>query len=293
MQAHCRICEQITDMFCGACLVTAYCSTEHQQMDLNMHKLMCNARVPLDWRASPDMQYILKLFTYKIFTMKDLSEQVQRNVSETIRRSATEACRWKISSSFVDEVLPSTDIVFAFQHPLNNEDREYFKDDKDEPFLRYAAFMLVELLPSSDNRSAAYIHLICSKQLGWDGWLKTNLGLILHGFALQYLSNLGIDDVYLEASNDELVPYYAWLGYESTGLKCSANPGFFKAVEEFFFGSSDRASVGKHGGWKMRMCNIKRSKIYSMLDNAIYTSAEELRNAVVDEKTKEMLYDLA
>lgn len=293
MQAPCLICQELTDKFCGACGVTAYCSVEHQRLDRNTHKLMCDARVPLVWQASSDMQYILKLFAYKIFTIKDLSEQVRRNVFETVRRSSTEACRWKISCSFVEEVLPTTDIVFAFQHPLNNEDREFWKDDKDETFVRYAAFMLVQRLPSSDNRSAAYIHLICSKQLGWDRWLKTNLGLILHGFALQYLSNIGIDDVYLEASNDELVPYYAWLGYESTGINCSVNPGFFKAVEEFFFGSSDRASVGKHGGWKMRMCNIKRSKIYSMLDSAIQTSAEELRNAVVDEETKAKLYDVA
>jgi hypothetical protein len=253
-------------------------------MHWSKHSQYCSAQVPEPYQDNEDMKYILSVFKYKLYILNQLSEPTVNDVKRKCERSQLVSCRWKIAKEFMSEALDDADLVFTFQHKIP-------PNQWVEQGVFYDAFAIVKLLPSKDGRKSAYLHLICSRNLYVDDRkLRTSLGLILHGFVIDYLNKNGYDDIYLEASNLEIVPYYTWLGYEPSGESCSTRTSFFGKMEQLLFGKTEKAEMGKHGGWKMRMCGIGNSKIYNLVESHIEKSAEELRSAIVDEASKTMLY---
>jgi len=291
VRSKCRVCGAAEALPCGGCAAVAYCSVNHQKQDwLQQHKRECkvDARVPGALQSQADMEHILRYFDYKMYEKNNTNTVVWDQVKRTVRVSRAESCRWTISKEFMEEALNDTDVIFLFQHGVDRETGEFL-----ESRTFADAFLLLKFLPDDNDRKRAYIYLVCSRTFYLNGPVKINLGLILHGFVIHYLVERGYSDAYLEASNDELIPYYMWLGYEIGGRECSYRRSIIELFQEFWSGPATKEQLGKYGGWNMRMCNIQKGKILGILESSVENSASELRRLVKTKKDVRELLDVA
>lgn len=138
-------------------------------------------------------------------------ENPSQELKEIISEDASEPCRWVISKQYLKEVLDKTRIGYIVTFPETSFYAPRLNREK------IAAFILA----SYDEDGRGFIYLVCNMQFFSDrlrtitgnGEIPLRFGFLLHCYVLRDFQQLGINEVYLDATDLDRVKYYTFLGY--------------------------------------------------------------------------------
>ena len=273
---NCVVCGQPTTLECSRCRREVYCSVEHQRQHYDAeHREQCPqlaARIPKAFASSRRLSTILRYFKYKEY-VQPMRPSIQADLLLTMR----ETCRYKIAVGYAKETMQDASIIFAFVHKTDwpNVDRKVTFFDS-FLVLRYG------------EEKTAYLSLVCSRQLYVnDVQLKMQLGLILHAFAIRHLIDRGFTRMNLHA-DDQLVPYYEWLGYELTKQRT-----FLGVLLDYFWPDRLRNVISTPSGYEMHLDNIDANRVITFADKAIRIASEQLIEHVKTASDTEQLLSTA
>lgn len=264
----CQVCGELSNNLCSGCERVGYCCNEHQLEHWSSHKSKCSIGSPIPSTVSYDsMKGLLKYYKFKIYKKVEKPEKT-KTVLFNVLRTADRVCRNQIKKTFISEIQNKVDVVMVFSHERPSKTRT-------GSVTIYDSYVLIEYNPKGEA-DAAYIHLVCNQDTVIGGRrIKLQLGAILHGIALHFLVEHGYEKAYLEAASSDLIPYYAVFSYVPTDLSCDAG-SWTNTVKQYLFGPSPQKPA-EHGGWRMRLCNIQESMLYTDNQKFIDLAVSELK----------------
>jgi hypothetical protein len=154
---------------------------------------------------------IVKIGPFYIFyLLKDADPILWESMLDYIRIFYNQTCREKISSTYKKNFEDANLMVLCVSH-----DREVY--DKYQMDLLNGFLIANYDVPKKE----ANIILICFQDIYNEGKkFKLGGGIFLHCLALNILTQLNIKDVYLEASEKNLIKYYGNIGYKLGKSPC-------------------------------------------------------------------------
>jgi hypothetical protein len=213
------------------------------------------------------MKGLLKYYKFKIYKKVEKPEKTKAVLFDVLR-TADRVCRNQIKKTFISEIQNKVDVVMVFSHKRPSKTRG-------GSGTIYDSYVLIEYNPKGEA-AAAYIHLVCNQDTVIGGRrIKLQLGAILHGIALHFLVEHGYEKAYLEAASSDLIPYYTVFNYVPTDLSCDTG-SWADTVKQYLFGPTPQKPA-EHGGWRMRLCNIQESMLYTDNQKFIDLAVSELK----------------
>lgn len=176
---------------------------------VEMDKLSDKEVMKIFYRFLPSN--VLKIGPFYIFyLLKDADPVLWDAMIEYIRIFYDQTCREKISTSYKKSFKYANLMVLCMSH-----DTEIYNE--------YEMDLLNGFLIANYDvpKKEANIILICFQDIYQEGQkFKLGAGLFLHCLALNILTQLHIKDVYLEASDKNLIRYYGNIGYKLGKSPC-------------------------------------------------------------------------
>lgn len=121
------------------------------------------------------------------------------DLRKSILGIGSQACRWSIDREYQEHSYDEANLIITLEAPHDNYHRELLGYTKYIP-----AFIEIVI---SDH--IATILLLCAAEFE-----TVRLGAYILCIAIKYLEDLGIDDIYLEASTERNMNYYESIGFE-------------------------------------------------------------------------------
>lgn len=260
----CQICGELTPNLCDGCNSVAYCDTNHQAEHWIKHKHRCQIGMkPPSTVDADSFKNIQRYYKYKLYERKQVSDAKFKKVLSNVKATLKRVCKDMIYKTFFDKIKNTVDLAFVLSHK--------------QPTRRGTALTIIDtyVLATFQSTTHAYIHLVCNQEVTIGGKrIKTGLGAVIHGVALHFLKERGIQSISLEASKASLISYYSKFGYELSTLPCDEpSPPF-----QWILDDPDNLPpvTGPNKGWMMRLCDITTSPLYFNLTGLINTVSKTL-----------------
>jgi hypothetical protein len=167
---------------------------------------------------------ILKIGPFYIFyLLKDADPVLWKAMLEYIRIFYNQTCREKISTGYKKNFTDANLMVLCI-----SQDQEIYS--------KYKMDLLNGFLIANYDvpKKEANIILVCFQDIYNEGKkFKLGGGLFLHCLALNILTQLHIKDVYLEASDKNLIHYYGNIGYKLGKSPCGKRDKITDMYKEY------------------------------------------------------------
>ncbi len=156
-------------------------------------------------------------------------EQPSSDLRKALLNDRSEACRWSINDKYLEEALDKTNLGYVVTFPESFYTQQYQRE-------KIAAFIL-----ASHDNNTGFVYLVCNmrffsdrlNELTGSGEVPFRFGFLLHCYVLREFRNLGIAEVYLDASSLDLVKYYTMLGYRLGKEPCGEDDPLTTLHEAF------------------------------------------------------------
>ena len=184
-------------------------ASQHPNQILEIDKLSNKEVLKIFYQILPSQ--ILKIGPFYIFyLLKDADPVLWKAMLEYIRIFYNQTCREKISTAYKKNFDDANLMVLCV-----SQDQEIY--------IKYKMDLLNGFLIANYDvpKKEANIILVCFQDIYNEGKkFKLGGGLFLHCLALNILTQLRIKDVYLEASDKNLIHYYGNIGYKLGKSPC-------------------------------------------------------------------------
>jgi hypothetical protein len=192
----------------------------HQIVEID--KLSNKDIMKIFYRILPSQ--ILKIGPFYIFyLLKDVDTVLWKAMLEYIRIFYNQTCREKISTAYKKNFEDANLMVLCI-----SQDQEIYT--------KYKMDLLNGFLIANYDvpKKEANIILVCFQDIYNEGKkYKLGGGLFLHCLALTILTQLNIKNVYLEASDKNLIPYYGNIGYKLGKSPCGKRDKITDMYKEY------------------------------------------------------------
>jgi hypothetical protein len=210
------------------------------------------------------------------YLLKDENQKIWNSMLEYIDLFYDTTCRGKISREYKKSFKEANLMVVCM-----SQDIETYKIHKIDLL---NGFLIAKY---DEKKKDANIILVCFQDIYERGIrIKISGGLFLHCLALSVLRNMGMKNVYLEASDEDLIQYYYDIGYRLGKSPCGKRDKItdlhktndIKQVIEKL--PSDYANEDYDFAYRMKWCNFREEsmcfKVLEMFRKNIYRVREDL-----------------
>lgn len=190
-----------------------------------------------------------KILNFTITRFETLTSNLKKELLEDL----DETCRWSISPEYLQEALDETNLGYTITFPESFYQQHLSRD-------KIASFIL-----ASHHDNIGFIYIICNMSFFSDRLYETTgsgevpfrFGFLLHCYVLREFRNLGIAEVYLDASNLDLVKYYTMLGYR-LGKEPCGDKDPITDLHEVFLTEPEKVIPKDYvtpAGYRMKLCH--------------------------------------